>query len=693
MPSDGMLCSEMELELGADPSGIMILEPGTSIGVPLTKVLDLSDTVLEIDLTPNRPDCLSILGIAREIAALQKTPLRYPDIQFNGEEGNISDSCSVTIDVPDHCPRYAAKLVTNITVAQSPFWLQDRLLSVGLRPINNIVDITNFVMMETGQPLHAFDFDRLAQHRIVVRLAKQGESFDTLDQKRHELTDEMLMICDGEEPVALAGIMGGRNSEIGADSTKVLIESAHFNPATIRKAGKTLGIISEASHRFERGVDPEGTLVALNRAAQLMAEIGGGAMTGGVIDQHPKPVEPKRIRLGVDDTNRFLGINLQPDEIGALLESIEFKVDRSDGESLEVVHPSFRVDIDRPVDLMEEVARLWGYNSISTTYPLIPAMAKSLNDRLYQRDRIKNILVALGFSEAINYSFIHPLSGDRIGLDPGDFRRKTVAVLNPLSEEQTVMRTSLIPGILDTMRKNIAQQVRDLRLFEVGNIFISTGKDRQPEETEMLLGLWTGNREDMSWYSRRTECDFYDIKGVVEGLFNGLDIRQAKFTGAPPDMCRYTLDGVTASIQVENDVVGLVGQLHPKVLDNYDLKQNAFILELNLGMLYKHIADGIQFRSISAYPATSRDVTLIVDKGVESRALLEHVQDLGEVLVENLHFFDVFEGDPIPPSRKSVSFRITYRSETETLSDDRVNDVHRRLTEGLLEAFDAAFPV
>ena len=368
-------------------------------------------------------------------------------------------------------------------------------------------------------------------------------------------------------------------------------------------------------------------------------------------------------------------------------------MDHSDNESLEVVHPSFRVDIDRPVDLMEEVARLWGYNNIPTTYPLIPAMAKPLNERSNQRNRIKNILVALGFSEAINYSFVHPLSGDRIELDPGDSRRNTVAILNPLSEEQAVMRTSLMPGILDTMRKNIAQQVRNLRLFEVGHIFISTGRDRQPEETEMLLGLWTGNREEMSWSNRRTECDFYDIKGVVEGLFDGLDVRQARFTGAEPDMCRYTLGGVTASIQVENDIVGLVGQLHPKVLDNYDLKQSAFIFELNLGMLYRHITDDIQFRSISAYPAISRDVTLIVDKGVESGALLEHVQALGEVLVEDLHFVDVFDGDPIPPSKKSVSFRITYRSETETLSDDRVNDVHRKLTEGLLEAFNATFPV
>lgn len=690
--SDGMLCSEMELELGADTSGIMILEPGTSIGVSLARALNLSDTVLEIDLTPNRPDCLSIIGIAREIAALQKTQLRYPDIHVRGEEGSISDSSSVTIDVPDHCPRYAARLLTDITVAPSPFWLQDRLLSIGLRPINNIVDITNFVMMETGQPLHAFDFDRLAQHRIVVRLAKQREALATLDQEQHELTDEMLLICDGEKPVALAGIMGGRNSEIEAGSTKVLIESAYFNPLTIRKASKKLGIISEASHRFERGVDPKGTLVALNRAALLMAGIGGGAMVGGAIDQHPKSIEPTRIRLGIDDTNRFLGINLQQDEIGGLLESIEFKVDHSDSESLEVIHPSFRVDIDRPVDLMEEVARLWGYNNISTTYPLIPAIAKPLNNRLYQRNRIKNILVSLGFSEAINYSFIHPLSGDRMGLDQKDSRRKVVAVLNPLSEEQAVMRTSLIPGILDTMGKNIAQQVRNLRLFEVGNIFIHTEKDRQPEETEMLLGLWTGDREEMSWYDRRTECDFYDIKGVVEGLFDGLDIRQAKFTGAPLDLCRYTLGGVAASIQVENDIVGLVGQLHPKVLDNYDLKQPAFIFELNLGMLYNHITDDKQSRSISAYPATSRDVTLIVDKGVESGALLEHVHALGEVLVESLHFFDVFDGDPIPPSKKSVSFRMTYRSETETLADDRVNDIHRKLTEGLLEAFDATFP-
>jgi len=690
--SDGMLCSEAELGLGVDRSGIMVLDPGLATGVTLKDALELSDPVLEIDLTPNRPDCLSIIGIAREIAALQQTHLSPPETPLPDAEGGMAGNASVTIEVPDHCPRYAAKLLTGITVGPSPSWLQDRLMSVGLRPINNVVDVTNFVMMETGQPLHAFDFDRLAQNRIVVRLAREGETFTTLDGKQRALTDEMLMICDGEKPVALAGVMGGLNSEIEAGSTGVLIESACFSPTTVRKAAKKLGISSEASHRFERGVDPGGTVVALNRAAQLMADVGGGQIADGLIDQHPKPTQTEEIRLNVADTNRFLGTDLRGEEIQSLLESIEFAVTSEGRGAFRVKPPTFRVDIGRPVDLMEEVARLWGYNRITTTYPLIPAKAKPLDDRLGKRERVKNILVSLGFSEAINYSFVNPRACDRLHLSMDDSRRKLVPILNPLSEEQAVLRTSLIPGLLDTLRRNIAQQIRNLKLFEAGRIYVYSRENQQPDESEMLVGLWTGAREDISWHGRGPACDYYDIKGVAEGLFRELDIGEALFARAPEELCRYMLYGYTARIQIGEDSIGLVGQLLPEILDGLDLKQPAFAFEIDLDVLFGHIKNDIRFQPVSVYPATARDVTLIVDRDVESRALLEHVQDAGEVLVESMYFFDVFDGDPIPSSKKSVSFRIVYRSTEETLEDERINDTHRKLTEGLLDAFDASFP-
>ncbi len=375
--SEGMLCSEAELGLGIDKSGIMSLDSSLNVGDRLADALGLLDTVFELDLTPNRPDCLSIIGIAREIAAIQKTPLKYPDYTIEDKADTIHKISSVKIEAPDHCPRYSARLVENVKVKSSPFWLQDRLLSIGLRPINNIVDITNFVMMETGQPLHGFDFDFLAENRIVVRTAAEGEKFITLDDKERTLGADTLMICDGAKAVGVGGVMGGLNSEIKATTTRVLIEGAYFNPVSIRKTSKKLGLGTDASHRFERGVDPEGTIRAVNRAARLMVELGQGTLIEGSIDEYPNPQSVKSISLSTRRTHRLLGINLEAGRIKELLESIEFKVENitsEDGdERLDVIAPTFRVDISRPEDLMEEVARLSGYNNIPTSFPKMPA--------------------------------------------------------------------------------------------------------------------------------------------------------------------------------------------------------------------------------------------------------------------------------------------------------------------------------
>ncbi len=379
--SQGMLCSEAELGLGIDKSGIMPLDSSLNAGDGLAVALGLSDAVFELDLTPNRPDCLSVIGIAREIAAIQNTTLNYPDYSLDDRQDTISTLTSVVIESPDHCPRYAARLVDNVKVTSSPFWMQDRLLSVGLRPINHIVDITNFVLMETGQPLHAFDFDLLAQNRIVVRTARKDETFITLDKKERTLDPQMLMICDGKGPVAVGGVMGGLNSEIEDTTTRVLIESAYFSPVSIRKTSKTLGLGTDASHRFERGVDPEGTIRAVNRAAKLMVELGQGTLVEGLIDQYPNPQSVKSVSLSTRRTHRLLGINLAAGRIKELLESIEFKVDKissQDGDDrLDVTAPTFRVDISRPEDLMEEVARLSGYNNIPTSFPEMPAEART----------------------------------------------------------------------------------------------------------------------------------------------------------------------------------------------------------------------------------------------------------------------------------------------------------------------------
>jgi len=692
--SEGMLCSDAELALGDDPDGIMALDSALKVGTGLADALSLSDSVFELDLTPNRPDCLSIIGIAREIAIIQNSPLKYPDYTIEDKADAIHRLTSVKIDAPDHCPRYAARMVENVKVETSPFWLQDRLLSVGLRPINNIVDITNFVMMETGQPLHAFDFENLAENRIAVRLAAEGEKFTTLDEKERTLDSQMLMICDGEKAVGVAGVMGGLNSEIEYDTTRVLIEGAYFNPVSIRRTSKKLGLNTDASHRFERGVDPDGCVRAVNRAAKLMVEIGSGTLVDGLIDEYPNLQTVKDIELGVKRTNRLLGIDLDLKQIQGLLESIEFKVDSVDnnGDRLKITPPSFRVDVSRREDLMEEVARLSGYNNIPTTFPAMPAEGRRPDHRIRLRNQIKGLMSGLGFTETIAYSFVAEASCDRLRVKEGDPRRSMIHILNPLTEDQAVTRTSLVPGILETMHFNMARQIKNLRVFEIGKIFLKPDQQVLPREPEMLIALWTGARTDASWYSRETLGDFYDIKGAVEALMKALKVDSVGFTAMDAESCEYTRPGHTAQIMASDVQVGLVGEIHPRVGENYDLKQTAFIFELDLEKMAGLIPEASNSKPIPRFPAVYRDITIIIDRKIETRTVLEAVENFQEELIERLHLFDVFEGNPIAAGKKSVSFRVTYRSPGKTLEDEDVTDLHKSITERLLKAFDATLP-
>jgi phenylalanyl-tRNA synthetase beta chain len=692
--SEGVLCSSAELELDIDPSGIMVLNPSLKVGDPLVKALDLTDTVFEFDLTPNRPDCLSVLGIAREIAAIQNTPLRYPDYDLSDTNDAIATRTSVKIEAPDHCPRYTARLLEDIRVESSPFWLKNRLWSVGLRPINNIVDITNFILLETGQPLHAFDFDRLAQHRIVVRTARRGEVFVTLDQKERVLDGEMIMICDGEKPVAVGGVMGGLNSEIENSTSRVLIESAYFNPISIRKTSKKLGLNTEASHRFERGTDPAGTIRAVNRAAKLMAKVSGGALVPGLIDEYPKPQPIKKVLLSVKGTNRLLGMDLDRNRIKNLLGSIEFKADTiaDNNGNLLVTVPTFRVDISRPEDLMEEVARLSGYDRIPTTFPTMPAQGRPPSPRMDLRGRMKRLLTGAGFTEVITYSFIHQDAPERLRLDPHDPRRKLIHILNPLREDQTVMRTSLVPGLLETVSYNSARQVKNLKLFEIGKIFIPSQAQPLPHEPEMLTALWAGNRSEVSWHARENPCDFYDMKGIAEGLLDALKIKDVCFTRTPPESCRYTRPGYTAQIRAGDQELGLVGEIHPQVRASFELKQVAFIFELEVDKIAAMMTAVPHAKPIPKFPAVYRDITVIVDRAIETQTILQAIERMKANLVENWYLFDVFEGSPIAAGKKSVSFRLTYRSPDKTLGDDDVNDLHKSLTAELLKAFNASLP-
>ena len=690
--SEGMLCSEGELGLGEDRSGIIALDPSLSVGDKLAPALALSDTVFEIEITPNRPDCLSLIGVAREIAAIQKVGLTYPDFNLDDKDNAICEKTSIKIEAPDHCPRYVARLFEDIKIKPSPFWMQDRLLSIGQRPINNIVDVTNFVLMEMGQPLHAFDFDFLEENRIVVRTASKGERFVTLDEKERVLDAEMLMICDGQKAVAVGGVMGGFNSEIKDSTTRVLLESAYFSPISVRRTSKRLGLSTEASHRFERGVDPAGQVAAANRAAKLMVELGGGRLISGLIDEHPKPQSAKSLKLSVKNTNRLLGTQLKSKEIADLLKSIEFTVDKKDEDFLTVTAPCFRVDISRPEDLMEEVARLSGYNNIPTTFPVMPATGRSYHKEIDIRNRMRRLMTGLGFRETTNYSFMHQQSADRLRLKAADPRRQLVDILNPLTEDQAAMRTSLVPGLLETVHYNFSQQIKNLKIFEIGKIFINENPQHLPSEAEMLAGLWTGSRYEASWHDQAADCDFYDIKGVVEGLLSALQIDGIQFTGLPEDECAYTRAGHTAQILCNDTSFGIVGEIHPEVLANYDLEQAAFLFELNCDHLIPLIKDTIQSKPIPKFPAIFRDITIIVDNDIETQKIVAEGCNQTEALVESFNLLDVFEGKPIAEGKKSVSLRVTYRSAEKTLQDEDVTPIHQSIAERLVKAFKASLP-
>jgi len=687
--SEGMLCSAAELDLGPDGSGIFVLAPDLTTGSPLAEALGLWDTVFEIGLTPNRPDCLSHIGVAREVSALLNQPLNLPGINLSAGTGRISNYTSVTIEAPDLCPRYAARLLTDVHVAPSPAWLQDRLRSVDLKPINNIVDATNYVMLEFGQPLHAFDFDRLFENRIVVKTAALGDRFTTLDGKERTLTGETLMICDGEKPVAIAGVMGGENSEIEEKTARVLLESAYFNPISIRKTSKHLRLSTDASYRFERGIDPEETVTALNRAAQLMTEIGGGRLVDGVIDAHPSPLPPKTIRLSVKKTNRHLGTRLSRSKIEGYLRSVGFAVKIDGPDTLEALTPSFRVDVDRPEDLMEEVARLWGYHHIKTTLPRISAIPGIPQKTLRVKETIRDAMSGFGFMECINYSFISKASCDRLGLSPDDEKRKTLEVLNPLTEDQAVMRTSLVPGLLETMHRNLSVQVKNLKIFELGKVFISNGQDRLPKEIEMLSGLWTGARLNPTWRDKPEPCDFFDLKGVMEGLFLFLGLEGVDFIRIPDQFPGFARPGHSARIRIGEADIGLIGEVRPSVLKEYDLKQAAFVFEVDIHRLLPLLPE---IRPVPRFPAVERDTTLIVDNHVQAGDIIGKIKSFNEGLMEDIGVFDVYRGNPVPAGKKSISFRIVYRSSTETLSDKRINDIHKKVTDRLIKTFDAALP-
>ncbi len=685
--SEGMLCSEIELGLGEDASGIMILSSSLLVGSDLGEALGLKDVILNLSITPNRPDCLCVIGVAREIAALTHQRLRYPKISIpeGGEE--IYQKTSVTLLDPDLCPRYVARLIEGVKIGPSPFWMKNRLEKVGIRSINNVVDVTNYVMMEYGQPLHAFDFELLEEGRIVVRRAKEGESFFTLDGVKRTLSKEMLVICDGVKPVAIAGVMGGLNSEIKEDTKVVLLESAYFSPMENRWASKQLGLETEAAYRFGRGIDYGGCVIAANRASQLIQELAGGRIVEGVIDAYPKLMKPNPIRLRPKRIHQILGIEIPSGKVKDYLKGLELEVTEEEGGNFIVHPPTFRRDLEREIDLIEEIARMDGYENIPTTLPQGSPSGEERSKELLIEKKAKDLLLHQGYHEVITYSFTSPTSCDLISLPPDDPRRKQIRILNPLTEDFSVMRTSLIPGLLEVARYNLSRKNLNLKLFELKKVFFHQEGEKLPREVKYLAGLAMGMDQEPHWATPLRPIDFYDLKGAIESLLEELQMKRVRFKRA--EDVPYLHPGKGSRIFVEEKEVGVLGEVHPDVLNHYGIQERVYLFEVNFEEIVRRGGEGRWFQPLPKFPEVFRDLSLVIREEVEAEKIGEAIWGLKEPFIKEVRLFDVYQGPPIPKGKKGVSYRIRYQASDRTLTDEEVNQFHERVILHLKEGLGA----
>ncbi|AJE03386.1 phenylalanine--tRNA ligase subunit beta [Geobacter pickeringii] len=681
--SCGMLCSEKELGLSSESSGIMILPEDLPLGVPLFEALGLKDTIFEIGLTPNRADCLSVAGIAREIAAKLGRKFNLPEIKVRESGKEVHEYATVAVEAPDLCPRYTARYISGCTVAPSPAWLVRRLEAVGMRSINNVVDVTNYVLMEYGHPLHAFDADCLEGGKIIVRRAADGEQFTTLDGQERVLNDSDLTIRDLRRGVALAGIMGGENSEIQQSTANILLESAYFNPSAIRKTSKRLGIHSESSHRFERGADINILPRALDRAASLIAELAGGSIAQGMIDEYPTSIAPRAIDFRVERCNGLLGIILSAETIRDILERLGFTVDEVCAGQFKVTVPTSRVDLEREIDLVEEVARMNGYEKIPVTMP----KARVFSDRptRHQRfeRRLRSLMVGNGFTEIITFSFMAPAVLDKLLLDASDIRRNVVRLRNPLVDEQSVMRTTLLPGMLEAAAANINHRSLDLRMFELRRIYQPVAGQELPHEPLYLAGLITGLRIPESWNEAKNSTDFYDAKGAVEIVLDAFGVSAATFSATAVDPFYHP--GKSCIVSSAGEALGTLGEIHPDVQDNFGINQKVYYFELNFEKLLARVSEKVTVRAPSRFPDTFRDIAMLVPDEIPAARVVDTIAGLKIREIESSSIFDLYKGASIPSGLKSLAVRVRYRSSEKTLTDDEVGVLHNRVIGCLVE--------
>jgi len=675
--SFGMLCSEKELGLAEESAGIMVLDADLPLGAPVFQALGLKDTIFEIGLTPNRADCLSIIGVAREIAAKLGKKVRYnrPDVKEEGSD--ISKVASVRIDDADLCPRYTARYISGCSIAQSPRWLVNRLQALGQRSINNVVDVTNYVLLEYGHPLHAFDYRQLSGGKIIVRRAGEGETFTTLDGQERVLNHSDLTIRDDERPVALAGIMGGENSEIADDTSDILLESAYFNPSAIRLTSKRLGLHTESSHRFERGTDINILTVALDRAASLIAELAGGKVARGTIDVYPSQIPEKTVTARISRVNEILGLSLDEEQIAAIFTRLEFGVERVGEGVLRVAIPSFRVDIEREIDLIEEVARLHGFENIPLSMPVAQVFSDRIPRNQQLERELKNLLVGEGFNEVINFSFASHADLLKLKLPESDKRSAAVSLLNPLVDEHAVMRTTLLPALLQTTARNFSLRNFNLRLFEMRRVYLIRPGEELPDEPLHVAGIMSGLRHPEGWNQSKESVDFFDAKGVIEAVADKFKLPALTFVqgGVEP----FYHPGKAAAILCNNELIGTIGEIHPDVQEAFELDKPVCYFELDFAKLVDQSAVTSVITAPSRFPDTYRDIAMLAADETSASAIIECITSTNIDKLRSVEIFDLYKGDKIPEGQKSIAVRVRYGSFDSTLTDEEVNKFHQKV--------------
>lgn len=693
--SNGMLCSAQELKLDLEKlpeeqkTGIFILPSDTPVGIPAKDVLGLNDVVLEFELTANRADCFSVFGLVREIAAITGNKPHFPEIKVNEDDNTkLNDIFSVEIADPDLCSRFSTRMLKNVKIGPSPEWMQQRLEGAGIRSINNVVDVTNFVMIELGHPMHAYDYDKITGKKLIARRAIEGEELHTLDDTSRKAKGEMLVIADSEKAAGLAGIMGGFETEITDTTTTVILESADFYGPCIRRTARACGLSSEASGRFERGVDSETTIKALDRAAQLLQEMGACTVCEGIVDVYPNPKQANYVTFTPEQINNHLGTNIAKDVMLNIITSVGFDVTKDENEEITVKVPSWRNDVTCMADISEEIARLHGFDKIKSTLPNGVSMQGTQSAKQTFIDKVKASLSSQGLYETISFALTNEETFNKLNIPQDSPLRKAVPIMNPLSDEYPLVRTTLLSSIFDNLARNLARKNDDVALFEVGSVFFPKALPvtELPDEVVKIAGAITGRRNAQGWNQTNDMVDFYDAKGIIEELLANLRVT------------RYTVEagthyamhpGKTALFKKGRDVIATVGEVHPAVLSAYGITKPVYIFELDATTVMKYMAKDLKYKALPKYPATSRDLAMLVDININAADIEKAMTKAAGQNLTQITLFDVYTGKQVEEGKKSLAFSLTFQSNDKTLTDAEIDPAIEKIVAKLQKDFNA----